>query len=90
MAYDGTYLSVDQYGGKSNKLVFCYDTTDAAAAIAGAGYFSDGVTRGMQLGDVVIVTQKASLPNGAGSGISVYCVSAVSGAAATVIKTATA
>ena len=90
MAYDGTYLAVDVYGGMSNKQLWTYDTTDSAATIAGAAYISDAVARQMQLGDAVIVTQKASLPNGAATGVSVYAVSALSATAATIIKTATA
>ena len=90
MAYDGTYLSIDVFGGKSNKQVAALDTVDSAALIGGANYLTDGIARGLQLGDIVIVTQKASLPNGAATGVSVYAVSAVTATACTIIKTATA
>jgi hypothetical protein len=91
MAYNGNYLSsLGNLGGLSGHNLWFYTTTDSAATIAGAGYFSDASTKNMQLNDVVIVTQVTSLPNTGPTGISIYVVSAVSSGAATVIKTATA
>ena len=90
MAYQTGYLAVDNIGGLNNAQVWTYHTADSAATIGGAGYISDAVARGMQLGDIVIVVQSATVPNGAATGVSVYAVSAISAGAATIIKTATA
>lgn len=98
MAYNGDYLVNIKYaGGKSGQSVWLYNTADSAATIAGAGYFADtgngtqSGTKGLQLNDVVIVTQVTTLPNTTPLGISVYQVSAVDADGdATVIKTATA
>lgn len=90
MAYNGDYLSNALYlGGKAGRKLFFYTTTDNAATIAGSGYFSDGIARGMELNDVVIITQVGTLPNTAPAGINAYVVSAVTATAATVIKSAT-
>lgn len=53
--YDSTKLDlVDNIlGGQQNE--WWYRTTDAIATVRGAGYFSDGVKRGMKLGDLVNV-----------------------------------
>lgn len=37
-----------------------YVSADAAATVAGASYFTDGQTRGMQLNDLVIVVDTAT------------------------------
>ena len=98
MAYNADYLvNVNYVGGKSGQSIWLYNTTDNATAIAGTGYFADagggtnGGTRGLQVNDVVIVTQVTTLPNTTPTGISTYVVSAVDADGdATVIKTATA
>jgi hypothetical protein len=91
MPYNSNYLScVTPHGGLSGSNLWFYTTTDNAATIAGAGYFSDGIAKGMGVNDVVIVTQVTALPNTTPTGISVYVVSAVTATAATVIKTGTA
>lgn len=91
MAYNSDYLTCVNYnGGKQGSQVFTYTTADSAATIAGSGYFSDGIKKGMGLNDIVLVTQVTTLPNTGPTGVSVYVVSAVTSTAATVIKTATA
>jgi hypothetical protein len=91
MAYNSNYLScVDCLGGYSGHNLWFYTTTDNNTTITGAGYFSDGIAKGMNTNDVVIVTQVTTLPNTTPTGVSVYVVSAVTATAATVIKTATA
>ena len=58
---------------------FVYTTaSDADAAIVGAGYFADGVTKGMRVGDIVDVVATT------GPKYKRYQVASVSGAAATV------
>lgn len=58
---------------------FVYTTaSDADATIIGAGYFADGVTRGMRVGDIVDVVATT------GPKYKRYQVASVSGAAATV------
>jgi hypothetical protein len=91
MAYNGNYLSKVSYlGGLAGRRLWFYTTTDNAATIAGASYVSDAVAKGMEVGDVVIVTTVTTLPHTTPLGISVYVVSAASATAATLIKTATA
>lgn len=98
MAYNGDYLVNAKYlGGKAGQTLWAYTTTDNATTIAGTGYFVDcgngtqAGTKGMQVNDVVIVTQVTTLPNTTPTGVSVYVVSAVDADGdCTVIKTATA
>lgn len=53
--YDGSNLNKveDLIGGQQRE--WWYRTTDSLATVQGAGYFSDGVKRGMKLGDLVFV-----------------------------------
>lgn len=91
MPYNSNYLScLGNNGGLSGHNMWFYTTTDNAATIAGAGYISDATAKGVQVNDIVIVSQVTTLPNTTPTGINVYVVSAVSAGAATVIKTATA
>jgi hypothetical protein len=81
MAYvsDNLAMVINPVGG-TNPRVFMYlnSTPDADATIVGASYFSDGVTQGMRVGDLVdaINTGTAKYKR--------YQVASVSGAAATV------
>lgn len=93
MAYNTDYLSKIAYcGGKAGRRLFFYTTTDNAAAIAGSGYFADALDKGMEVGDVIIVTQVTSLPHTTPTGISMYLVTVVNATTGvgTAIKTATA
>lgn len=101
MAYNSAYLAmVAHVGGTNGGTLWTYQTADSAATIAGAGYISDaaegtsvakGAGKGMALGDIVLVSQVASIPGGAGAGINAYVVSAIAATGlATLIKTATA
>lgn len=82
MAYtaDNLLLASNPVGGAVYPRLFYYYnvTPDADATIVGAGYFSDGVTKGMRVGDLVdavnIGTAKYKR----------YQVASVSGATATV------
>ena len=82
MAYtaDNLVLALNPVGGAIYPRVFTYYnvTPDADATIVGAGYFSDGVTKGMRKGDLVDVVDFAT-PK-----YKRYQVLSVSGAAATV------
>lgn len=52
--YDTTALRVQHAGSACRE--FTYDTVDADATVAGAGYFTDGVNvHGMAIGDRVTV-----------------------------------
>lgn len=71
-------MIVDAVGGSVPRL-FHYETvSDADATIVGAGYFSDGVSKGMRVGDVVDVVATT------GPKYKRYQVASVSGDAATV------
>lgn len=65
-------------GGVPRIFIYKNATPDADATIVGAGYFSDGVTKGLRVGDLVdaIDTGTAKYKR--------YQVASVSGAAATV------
>lgn len=96
MAYDPTALAGPIYvGGKSGKKLYFLETVDGSAAISNAAYVTNAAAPAsghfsMQLGDNVIVTQRASLPNGAPTGSDTYTVTTISTAgAATIVKTST-
>jgi hypothetical protein len=57
MAYDPTKLRLidDDFSGNIARLWFYTTAADADATIVGASYFSDGVKRGMRVGDMVHV-----------------------------------
>jgi len=81
MAYvaDNLAMVVNPVGGGVIPRLFVYQTaSDADATIVGAGYFSDGVTKGMRVGDLVDVIATT------GPKYKRYQVASVSGAAATV------
>lgn len=81
MAYvpDNLAMVVDTVGGGLTPRLFVYQTvSDSDATIVGAGYFSDGVTKGMRAGDLVDVVATT------GPKYKRYQVASVSGAAATV------
>jgi len=78
MAYTGNTLSLvtSTVEGAVPKL-WVYSTADADATITGASYVSDGVSRGMAVGDLVDAV------NPTGPKYKRYQVASVSGAAAT-------
>lgn len=81
MAYvpDNLAMVVNPVGGGVIPRLFVYQTAaDADATIVGAGYFSDGVSKGMRVGDLVDVIATT------GPKYKRYQVASVSGAAATV------
>lgn len=80
MAYVADNLVLEHNGvGGYTFRTFSYQTTsDADATIVGSGYFSDGVTKGMRVGDLVKVVATT------GPKYKLYQVASVSGAAATV------
>ena len=81
MAYvaDNLAMVYQPVGRGIGPRVFVYQTTsDADATIVGAGYFSDGATKGMQVGDLVQAIATT------GPKYKLYQVASVSGAAATV------
>lgn len=80
MAYDSSKLSlIVEDIGNQGAAVWRYTTAaDSDATIVGAGYFADGVTRGMKVGDLVDAIATT------GPKYKRYQVASVSGAAATV------
>lgn len=66
---------VDTIGGGA--ALWIYKSTDDDATVNGAGYFSNGVTLGMAVGDIVLVIDTTT-PKG-----SFHYVASVSGNAAT-------
>jgi hypothetical protein len=80
MAYVPANLTVEHCPmSASLHRTFHYTTaSDADATIVGAGYFSDGVDKGMRVGDPVFVVATT------GPKWKIYQVASVSGSAATV------
>ncbi|MBO0125218.1 hypothetical protein [Agrobacterium sp. OT33] len=80
MAYvpDNLSLSDTQISGYQPRRWRYTTAADSDATIVGAGYFSDGVTKGMKVGDLVDVVATT------GPKYKLYQVASVSGAAATV------
>jgi len=80
MAYvaDNLSLADTQVGGYQPRRWRYTTASDSDATIVGAGYFSDGVTKGMKVGDLVDVIATT------GPKYKLYQVASVSGAAATV------
>jgi len=81
MAYvaDNLVLAFSPVGGGALPRVFTYQTaSDNDATITGAGYFADGVAKGMRVGDLVDAVATT------GPKYKRYQVASVSGAAATV------
>jgi len=56
MAYDGSKLSLVYQPIEGARKHWQYVTADSLSTVLGAGYFSDGVARGMLLGDIVEVS----------------------------------
>jgi len=61
MPYNGDHLGLINIGSKSGRKVFAYTTTDVHTDVDAVGYFTDGATRGMDVGDIVYVIQVNSL-----------------------------
>lgn len=81
MAYvpDNLAMAIDPVGGGVPRVfIYLNATPDADATIVGAGYFSDGVTKGMRKGDLVDACDTGTAK------YKRYQVASVSGAAATV------
>lgn len=80
MAYvaDNLTLAVQPIGSDLFRTFQYQTAADADATIVGSGYFSDGVTKGMRVGDLVMVVGTT------GPKYKLYQVASVSGAAATV------
>ncbi len=68
-------LLVESVGGGLS--IWGYKSTDDDATVNGASYFTNGVTLGMKVGDIVLVSDTTT-PKG-----SLHFVTSVSGAAAT-------
>lgn len=71
MAYDptGLQLIVAGMSGTGGNNIWVLNTTDTVADANTSNYISDGVTLGMNEGDIVYVKTRASLPDGAVSAV---------------------
>lgn len=81
MAYtpDTLSLLIGPIGGGTSPRLFVYSmAAESDATVVGSGYFSDGVTKGMRVGDLVHVIGTT------GPKYKLYQVVSVSGKAATV------
>ena len=80
MAYvaDNLRLVTEDVGGNVPRLFLYTTATDNNATLTGSGYFSDGVTKGLRVGDLVSAVATT------GPLYKLYQVTSVSGAAATV------
>lgn len=78
MSYANTGLRCVTTGFAGSNAVFVYQSADAHTDVDAAGYFTDGVSFGMKVNDVVIVID-TNTPT-----TTVHRVASVSGAAATI------
>lgn len=60
MAYDPTKLRMIAAPGMDAGATWIYGPGDAHATVEGAGYFSDGGSKGMKVGDLVLVIEAAA------------------------------
>ncbi len=89
MAYDQSYLTGPvELGGGAGLRLWAYTTTDNLATVEGAGYIADATDRGMEVGDVIMVTVVTTLPNTTPIGVSLFLVDSISSGAATIDNTA--
>ena len=71
MAYTTATLNKVSAGiGSGGVNIWTYSTADALATVVGASYFSDGIAKGMKLGDVVLLTVSNILKAGAVTAVS--------------------
>lgn len=86
MAYDPQYLGGPvQFGSHAHQRLWSLDSVDTLATIVGAGYVSDGATRGMLKGDIVYVRRFDNLDlRTTLSGISQHYVSSVGASSVTI------
>lgn len=83
MAYNSQWLSlVANMGTDANFKQWLYVTTDNNAAVTAAGYITDAATRGMQVGDIVIVQTVTTLPRTTPVDCGLYMVSAINSSGA--------
>jgi hypothetical protein len=78
MVYASAGHRVLKTGTNGGPSLHYYSSADAHATVEGAGYFSDGVKRGMKLRDIVIVV------NTGGDECTIHEVKTVSGNACTI------
>ena len=79
MAYSNTGLFLVQSGTSGGPNLYCYRSTDVHTDVDAAGYFSDGVTFGMKVGDLVTVQETDN-----SYATTLHSVVSVSGTAATI------
>jgi hypothetical protein len=77
--YSNSGLSCIAQGVSGGPSLYVYSSVDAHGTVEGAGYFSDGVTFGMKVGDIVIVVDSDTSGN-----TTIHSVASVSGTAATI------
>lgn len=78
MSYTTATLNQVAQGPGDSPSLWIYVSPDARATVEGSAYFSNGIAKGMKLGDIVIVTYTT------GYVTTVHAVSAVSSTAATI------
>lgn len=78
MASNADYLSVGvQFGTNASYKLWFQATTDVNAAIVGASWLTDAYTRGVQVGDMVLVETVTTLPRTTPLDAGLYLVTAV-------------
>jgi len=82
MSYDTNELKLVASGGPSG-AIWVYEGTDTAATVAGSGFISDSGSRGMRVGDLLIVRQFSTTAKTSLTAQSFYSMTAVTDAAAT-------
>jgi hypothetical protein len=80
MSYSSAELKLVASGGPSGQI-WVYEGTDDAATVAGTGYISDSGSRGMRVGDMLVIRQFTSAAKTALTAQSIYSMTAVTDAA---------
>jgi hypothetical protein len=76
MSYDTRELKLVASGGPSGQI-WVYEGTDSAATVAGTGFISDSGSRGMRVGDTLVIRQFTTAGKTALTASSIYHMTAV-------------
>jgi hypothetical protein len=80
MSYSSSELKLVASGGPTGQI-WVYEGTDSAATVAGTGFISDSGSRGMRVGDMLVIRQFTSAAKTALTAQSIYSMTAVADAA---------
>lgn len=83
MAYDGLGLFLVNSAGGGQGQTWVYEGVDTGATVIGAGFISDALSRGMNVGDFLIVKEFTSAAKTALTALTTHAITAVAASGAT-------